>query len=137
ADPPIIAWRRVLPAAEGANEDKPVNIEPGRPIQVHVSAIRILGEIKTSEDEDLVDAKWAPGKEEAKNLTTFQARKKALSIDERVELKPGLQTVRFLAKTATSPEEELSVTIDYQPLVPTVSLVSPHSGEAIVGEKES
>src|SRR5207247_2308753 len=62
AAPPVIALRGVLPQTEGAGQDKELKIDPGLPIQVHVPSIHILGHVKTPEDEDLVDAKWAQGK---------------------------------------------------------------------------
>src|SRR5262249_48732804 len=51
--------------------------------------------------------------------------------------KPGPQVLRFLAKTATSPEEERTVTVEYQPLVPQVTISSPRSGDSFKGEDES
>jgi hypothetical protein len=121
----------------GAAGQKELKIEPGRPIRVNVATIRIMGEMKAAEDEELEKAKWAQGKDEAKPLTTFEPKKKSLPIKERVELKPGPQAFRFLAKTATSPEEERTVTVEYQPLVPQVTISSPQSGDSFKGEEES
>jgi hypothetical protein len=151
AGPPVIAQHGIVPLSGGreAPEQEPpqgtdiprsgveLKIEPDRPIRVNVPTVRILGEVKTAEDEDLTHAKWAIGKEEAKQLTTFEPKKRRLPINEKVNLKPGKQVFRFLAKTATSPEEERTVTVDYQPLVPRVTISSPRSGDSFKGEKES
>ncbi len=114
AAPPLLTLKHVPP--DGADE---VVLEEGKPVVVPTGKVRIVGEIKGS--ENLKRAEWLrDNAERATPLKTFAADKnKTFEIHEDLTLdKPGSYTFRFLASTATSDDAQQSVTVVYQPLVP-------------------
>jgi WD40 repeat protein len=136
ARPPVITLNVVTPRPGGG--DEVVKVEPSRPVVVHAAAVRLTGQIEAS--EDLVEAEWFRGEAaRGAGLTGFVPNKaKRLTIHEELALRPGRQTFRFRARTATSdPAEPGALTIDYRPPLPTVRIREPRRGYALDGEKDT
>lgn len=130
ARPPVVTLRGVAPAAGG----EPQPIAPRRPVVVHTPRVRVVGTLEAT--EPLVQAEWDRGDGSARAVTGFRpSQARELAVQEEVTLRPGTQTFRLRARTATSDGTESAVTLDYRPLLPEVSLVAPPPGEVLYGEE--
>jgi WD40 repeat protein len=132
ARPPLIDLADVRSPVPGS---RAVNVEPLRPVVVHAPTVRLRG--KATATENLAQADWFAGNEtRGKRLTGFEPdRGKEFSFEEALTLRPGKQTFHLRARTATSDPAETSLTIDYQPLLPTVVLREPAPGTVLYGDK--
>jgi len=135
ARPPLIILENVLPS--GTVKGLPA--EPGKVIRVAASKLVIAGKIQAPGSENLDKAEWGkPGTPGRQELTGFMKNKaREFTFKEDVLLQPGVQTFRFFAQTANSDEAERSVTLDYQPPVPTASLTSPATGFVVHGVRDT
>jgi WD40 repeat protein len=131
AKPPEIAFERVnlAPEKEG---DVLRAVDPSRPVVVRVLDLRLLGTIK-ADKEPLKEAWLDRGvKKGATELSNFKPGEKVtFKFDELIKLKDedGAQTIRIRAKTKTSDEAECSLTFQYRPPLPVVSITQPRDGE--------
>jgi WD40 repeat protein len=102
--------------------DKPLAVEPGKPLSVTSSPVHIRGKITA-------EAILTEAKRDNQALAKFQGNTtKQFPFDEVVNLKLGKQQINFLAKTAQSEEAKVSVTVIYQPPLPKVALTPPAQG---------
>jgi len=133
ASPPVFSLDSLTPLAGGAGEAK--KIEEFKVAVVHAPRLRLEGRIEAG--ENLVEAERFWNKEEqGSSLTGFQPdRTKTLPLKEEINLEPGRQEFRIVARTAHSDKAERILAIEYRPLLPTPFLISPRSGQIIFGEK--
>ncbi len=118
ARPEITLEPAVPLALEG--ERRPLAIESGRKLLVSVPKLQFLGTIKGKEDLAVaaIEHIQEGQKLQTRALKPLPSAKQSYRIEETVSLKPGLQTVRFRAKTANSPEATREVHVHYRPLLP-------------------
>ena len=119
--PPQIVLERILPV--GAPNPMEVPVDPGQPVVVNDSPVRLIGRIEGSELLDL--AQWSRDKEQSA-LANFVANKaKVLDFAQELKLRPGVQTIVIRAKSARSEPAQTSVSIEYRPRLPEVLVSDP------------
>ncbi len=135
--PPRLSLDRVVLRSSASDEFVP--IAPERPVVVERSRVRIEGSIRST--ARLVKAEWSRSGAAARRLSLFDPGRPSLelAIREEVELKPGVQPVRFLAATGNQMEStaEALVLLDYRPRLPELVLVEPAQGLVIYGDKDA
>jgi WD40 repeat protein len=135
ARPPLIN----LDAFRAVGQPSKTPLELGKPILVAVPRIVLLGTITAGADEKLTEARWIAAQSAApESLAGFEpGQTRTLDISQEFHLKPGTQVVRVLAKTADSDEAERTLTIEYQPRLPSLAVIAPAPGQVIFGEAET
>jgi hypothetical protein len=113
-----------------------IKFEPGQRVVVNVPRVRLVGEIKAG--ANLTTAAWDRGeKSQRANLTGFQPGQAKLPFAQEIALRPGVQTVRVLAKTAESQEGVETVTLLYRPQLPRLVLDPPDPVLRAQGDQDS
>jgi WD40 repeat protein len=68
----------------------------------------------------------------ATSLRNFEPGKsRRVTIDEEVVLRPGRQTLQFIARTHSGKTAEFDLPVEYRPLLPTVRITQPVSGHVV------
>lgn len=113
-------------------------VDPSGPVVVGTPEVELRGEIK-ADKELLVEAVWDRGKDSrAIRLSSFEPGKHdKITFRERITLRPGVQTIRFRARTKNSDEAQRSLTLEYRPPVPVVSITEPRAGGVFDGKEET
>jgi WD40 repeat protein len=134
AKPPSITLAAVQPEGQAGK----LPVELGKSVRIDIPKIMVLGTIEAAGEEDLARAELARDPVAPVALTDFRpGESKKLTVRQVVQLRPGAQTLRFLAQTATSDEAEYTLTVEYQPQLPAVVIAAPARGEILYGEKDT
>ncbi|HJT77209.1 MAG TPA: hypothetical protein VJ739_08405, partial [Gemmataceae bacterium] len=133
ARPPVIT----LTGLKLPGNDNVLEVEPSQPVIVHAPVVTLLGKVEAT--ENLADVERRQGDAAAgTRLAGFEPGKgKEFPLAEKLALQPGAQTFRIRARTATSDTAERSLTVEYRPLLPTVSglkIAAPQPGDTVYGE---
>jgi len=116
--PPSIALDSVIVLPGGTEGATAIG---GEPVVVKVPRVRIEGKIVAEEKLSLAERVGSP-RPPRRRLEGFEPdRGPTHAISEVLDLAPGVQTIRFLAKTPSSDLAEARVTIDYRPRVPELT----------------
>src|SRR5262249_9940997 len=109
---------------------------PGEgPLVVTVPRVRVEGEITAT--APLTRAEWFLDQgDTGKALTGFASGKRSFTLAEKIELRPGEQTLRFVARTEDSDPAERSLRIEYRPQVPRIADISPEGPVKLVAGKD-
>jgi WD40 repeat protein len=111
-----------------------------RPLVVHAPKVRIEGTIKAADGAGPLQlADWSHGKAECKSLARFAAGKdREWTFTREEELSPGADNVFHLrSKTANSPVAEVSLSLDYRPLLPEAVFLQPADGQFFYEGKDA
>ncbi len=121
---PLIAVKEIVPFDD---QEPALSYEPNQTVVVSAPRVRIVGTITARGN---VAAAWEMGlkegdKQERHTLALAKPDLKQLVFAQVVDLRPGTQTVRFLAKSADTPEASEAVRLLYRPQLPRVILEAP------------
>jgi WD40 repeat protein len=118
--PSIVLEKVVVPDADTDGSLERI-VQPNQTVIVHSPRVRLLGQIRAA--DNLTRAAWTRDETGTMHkLARFDPQKKELLVQEELKLEPGTQRFRFVAKTATSPEAEAVVSLEYRPLLPQLAL---------------
>jgi WD40 repeat protein len=121
ASAPVIVVRRIEPIDE---EEGPVKFETAQQVVVQVPRVRIVGAIMAQ--SEIASAAWQDAaRPQSAKLADFKAGQREIAFSQEVELRPGLQTIRILAKAESGPEGVESVPLLYRPQLPGLVLKAP------------
>ena len=135
--PPLIVVRAVTPVDSAGLVGASIPFQPGQTLQITAPQVQLEGVIQAG--QPLMMAQWTmaqgsgpDGSGDAQLLDQFQpGNAERFAILQKVSLRPGMQTVTLLAKTADSEPISQDVPIDYRPSLPVVHIVEPQYGELI------
>jgi WD40 repeat protein len=107
------------------------------PVVIETPDVELRGEIK-ADKEPLIEAAWDRGKDTRTiRLGSFEPGERGrIRFREWIALQPGVQTIRFRAQTKNSDEAQRSLTLEYRPPVPVVSVTEPRAAQVFDGEEE-
>jgi WD40 repeat protein len=105
---------------------------------IHVSHSKITISGKIEATENLTEAAWQSSRgAQPENLAGFApGTANRMAFTEPVDLQPGRQRIRFLARTKTSDQASRELEFFYQPPVPSLVISEPGDGLVLDGEKE-
>jgi WD40 repeat protein len=132
---PYIALDGIVPLVGGKERADLLTIQPDRPVVVMVPQVSLVGAVKA--ERALSSANWRIDKGESAALAGFRPdTAKELTLDQPLQLHPGLQTVTVRARAGTGKEAEASVTIEYRPALPRFELAAQPAGPVLYDEGE-
>jgi len=104
-----------------AGQAEPVVIEPGKPVVVNHSTVRVRGTVKAPEKLKRVLVR------DPKGRVVAQAEPAGLefTLDQKLSLEPGEQVFHFRAESPNTEPSEHALTLVYEPPLPELQLTAP------------
>jgi WD40 repeat protein len=131
---PLLSFDGLMVPGAGGKEEL-LDVDAPDPAEVRVPRVTLAGKVSARAGKLLALEMLLPGAARGVPLRGFVADREALfRFREPLELKPGVQTYRFRARTVTSADADRSVKIAYRPPVPQLTLTEPRWGTVINGE---
>jgi hypothetical protein len=115
-EPVRVVLQEIVPFP--AEEKTQIEIVSGRPVLVHTPKVRVKGVVKA---EGKVTATWSQGKKQAQPLPLAADK----SFEQELTLDPGSQDFTFTASGAGEQKDSAVVTINFAPLPPAITLLTP------------
>ena len=115
-DAPQLLIQAVAPVSPRA---EPVSVQPGVPIRVGVSEVRVLGEVKAEEKPQAIEIRNPKGDLLAK------VDSQRGQFTQKLKLQPGPQAFEISAKTPNSEWARTRLEIHYLPPLPMLELIEP------------
>lgn len=130
--PPRIELSTLVPAADAQEKALRIPIHLGQTAEVTTSQVRVFGTIMSTEENLKLVERFAGKATTGRPLGKLVENKsKKYKINDKIQLVPGLQKLRYRGQTENSEPADVELAIEYRPPLPTVQITSPTPGQQV------